>query len=389
MQIHTVKKGDTVFKIARQHSISPMKIIENNELENPDRLTVGQKLLILNPTRTYTVRGSDNLRKIAERFDVDYDKLLANNPYLYGKEKLYPGQLLAIKYDAPKYGIAFANGYCYSDTTEDRLSLIMPYVIYLTVGAGKREGNKIKILFDDRSIINEAKKNGKKVLLRVYDDTEDFSEEYLDNILKSLKEKNYDGIMIASYKAQKNSAKKYADFLLALRKLLMENDLLLFSEIDGNELSDVRDLCDGYTITYEKSGMSDIPDFESGEASMMRTFAENSESGKAYIDIPTTAYMGNEEILVSDVANLAYLAGQEILYDDEKKISYFNFNRYRAGQREPVRVAHESLENLKAKLDLIGELGYMGISFDIMKIPVEYLMMFEACFSHPKIYSDM
>ena len=389
MHIHTVKKGDTVFKIARAHSISPMKIIENNELENPDRLTVGQKLLILNPTRTYTVRGSDDLSKIAERFDVEYDKLLANNPYLYGNNKLYPGQILSIKYDAPKYGMAFANGYCYSDTTPERLSLAMPYVIYITVGAGRRNGDEVKMLFDDRAIISRAKENQKKVFLRVYDEGCDFSEGYMENLLGTLREKNYDGVMLASYNAMKNAPQNYAQFLVNLRKRLMENDLLLFSEVDGNEMTEVQDLCDGYTVTYQKSGLDNIPDFENGEAKMMRSFADKSEAAKAYIDIPSLAYMGDEEILISDAVELAYTAGQEIGYDDDKKISIFNFNRYRAGRREPVRVAYESLENLKAKLDLLGELGYMGISFDVMKVPVEYLMMFEVSFSHPKVYSDM
>ena len=46
MTIHTVKPGDTVFKIARMHGTSPMKIVEDNGLTNPDRLTVGEELLI-------------------------------------------------------------------------------------------------------------------------------------------------------------------------------------------------------------------------------------------------------------------------------------------------------------------------------------------------------
>ena len=84
MNIHTVKPGETIFKIAREHSSSPMKIIENNDLENPDRLSVGQELLILNPTRTYTVRGADTLDKIKDRFKVEKEKLHAYNPYLSG-----------------------------------------------------------------------------------------------------------------------------------------------------------------------------------------------------------------------------------------------------------------------------------------------------------------
>ena len=47
------------------------------------------------------------------------------------------------------------------------------------------------------------------------------------------------------------------------------------------------------------------------------------------------------------------------------------------------RVAFESLENIKAKLDLIYELGLMGISFDIMRVPTEYLMTFHSLFALP------
>ena len=167
MQIHTVKKGDTIFKIARKYATSPMKIIENNELENPDRLSVGQKLLILTPTRTYTVRGSDELSKIAERFGVKYDTLLSLNPYLYGKDKIYPGQILSIKHDTPKYGLACANGYCFNGATAERLSLTLPYLTYLTLGSGKRSGNDVEIMFDDTKFLNTAKENGKRTLLRI------------------------------------------------------------------------------------------------------------------------------------------------------------------------------------------------------------------------------
>ena len=140
---------------------------------------------------------------------------------------------------------------------------------------------------------------------------------------------------------------------------------------------------------YEKSCLDDIPSFDMGERRIMTDFAEKSEASKAYIDIPSFAYMGDEELTKSDAERLAYSAGREILYDEDKGINYFHYNKYRAGKRETVRVAYESLENIKAKLELAGELGFMGISFDIMRVPVEYLMMFETMFQRPTVYSEM
>ena len=389
MHIHTVKAGDTIFKIARQYATSPMKIIENNELENPDRLTVGQKLLILTPTRTYTVRGSDTLQKIADRFGVKYETLLANNPYLSGSDRIYPGQLLAIKYDTPTYGMGVANGYYFKGTTPDRLSLAMPYLTYITVSSGKRDGDEIQTLFDDGEVISLAKQNVKMPLMRIYDGNTDFSDEYLENLVSHAKERGYKGVMLAAYKAMREAPSEYAEFLMKLKKRLMENDMLLFCEIDGNSDTRLPDVCDGYTIMYEKSCLDDIPTFDMGERRIMTGFAESSEPSKAYIDIPSFAYMGDEELTKSDAERLAYSAGREILYDEDRGVNYFHYNKYRAGKRETVRVAYESLENIKAKLELAGELGFMGISFDIMRIPVEYLMMFETMFRRPTIYSDM
>ncbi len=386
MHIHTVRPGDTVFKIAREYSTSPIKIIENNELTNPDSLTVGQKLLILNPTRTYTVRGQDTLMRIADRFGVKYNSLLSGNPYLAGGNKLYPGQLLAVKYDAPKYGIASANGYYYKGTSRDRLSYVMPYLTYLTVAAGKRDGDNVKLLFDDTDIVDDAKKNGKIPLMRVYDDNTDFSEGYADSLLLMAKSHGYGGVTLASYRAMRESPDVFAEFMLNLKKRMLECDMILFMEMDGNSYASFPDVCDGYIVMYEKCCLENIPTFEEGERTLMERFSAESEPSKACIDIATYGYMGNDEITKSEADRLAQSAGANILYDSERGICHFTYNKYIGGKKETVRVAYESLENIKAKLDLAGELGFMGISFDIMNVPTEYLMLYETMFSHPNGY---
>ncbi len=383
MHIHTVKPGDTIFKIARKYSTSPMKIIENNELQNPDRLTVGQKLLILIPTRTYNVRGSDTLRRIADRFGVKYDSLLALNPYLSGKGQLYPGQILAIKYDNRSHGVASANGYYYKNTSDDRLALALPYLCYVTVSAAKRIEGELGMLFDDTEVMSVIKENKKIPLLRVYDCDIDFSDEYIDSLILLAKTHEYRGITLAAYRALRECKNSFEEFLMKLRKRLMEYDLLLFAELDGNESTDIADICDGYVIMYEKSPLDEIPTFDEGERRVLSEFAERGESAKAYIELPSYAYMGNEVITKDEADNIAYTSAKELLYDNERGIIHFEFNKYRAGKGETIKVRYEAPENIKAKLELMSELGYMGICFDIMRIPVEYLMMFECMFTRP------
>ncbi len=384
MKIHTVKPGDTVFKIAREHGVSPLKIIENNELENPDRLVVGQKLLILIPTRTYNVRGSDTLERIADRFGVSRKSLRAKNPYLAGTDKMYPGQLLAIKYDTPRYGLACANGYCYRGVNMDRLSLVAPYLTYLTVGAGVREGDEVKLTFDDTEPLEFARENGITPLFRVYDRGHDFSDEYINNLLLMAKAHGYGGITLAAYAAAKAEPKKFEDSLRRLKKMLTEYGMSLFLEVDGNSEITVADIADSHIIMYEKCPLEKIPTFDEGERRVMSNFAERYGGRGAYMDIATLGYMGDEEITKADFERLAHSSGKEILCDSERGICYFEYNKYKNGKKETVRASFEDLENIKSKLALAGELGFMGISFDIMNVPVEYLMMLEAMFSRPE-----
>ncbi len=384
MYIHTVKPGETIFKIARKYSVSPMKIIENNELKNPDRLAVGQQLLILTPTRTYTVRGSDTLKRIADRFGVKYETLLSQNPYLSGKDGIYPGQIIAVKYDNKLHGVAAANGYFYKDTSLDRLALAMPYLSYVTVSLAKRRGGKTELLFDDTAVIAETAAAGRAALMRVYDCDSYFDEAYADNLILLAKTHGYQGVMLAPYRGFKEKPGELEAFLMQLKKRLMECDLLLFLELDGNAQNEgIADICDGYAIMYEKLPSESVPSFENGEQRVFGELADKYESSKAYIQLPALAYMGDEVITKEEAERLAYSSGKEILHDSEAGMLHFEFNKYRAGKREEVKVRYESLENIKAKLGLLAELGFMGICFDIMHIPVEYLMMFEVMYDRP------
>ena len=48
--------------------------------------------------------------------------------------------------------------------------------------------------------------------------------------------------------------------------------------------------------------------------------------------------------------------------------------------RKQGEYVFESPEGLKAIFDLIHEYDYMGICFDIMRVPINYLMMYNAMF---------
>ena len=92
----------------------------------------------------------------------------------------------------------------------------------------------------------------------------------------------------------------------------------------------------------------------------------------AVVDIPTLAFAGDKYITLEEAHALAYAGGREILHDDGALISFFELN----GRK----ICFESMKNIKAKLELVAELGYMGISFDIMRVPTSTLMMYNSVF---------
>jgi spore germination protein len=380
MKIHRVKNGDTVYSIAKEYAVYPGKIIEANELINPDRLTVGQELLILTPTRTHTVRGGENLKSISFRFGVSEGELYAKNPSLMGNKSLYPGQVLTIKSDTPPYGMAFSHGYYYKGTPSEALARALPYLSYVTVCAAKADDDDVKLLFDDRAVVKLVRDAGKIPLLQIYSDTKCpyLENEVCDRAILLAKAHGYDGINLCLSGACDFHA--LSDFVLKLKKTLFDYGLILFVELDENRGVKIDDAFDGAILSYSRLGMENPVSFDEGEKCVFTDYSERCEASKAYIELCPFAVSGEEIITYHEAMKICQNTAREIFYDEKTKTCYFDCVKFTPKEKKELRVCFESLENVKAKLELIQELGFMGISFDIMRTPLSHLLMFDACF---------
>ena len=135
MQIHTVKDGESLYSIARRYSVPATKILSDNGLVG-DRLTTGDELLILTPTRTVTVRGGDTVDSISKRFDVKAKAIFSQNPVLKGKYRLHPGQILTVKQDTAYIGAGSALGVIKKGCNRDMLAESLPFMTYAVIDAG-------------------------------------------------------------------------------------------------------------------------------------------------------------------------------------------------------------------------------------------------------------
>lgn len=72
MQIYTIRQGDTLYNIARTFNSTVPQIVAANEIPEPNRLVVGQTIVIPIVGSFYYVRPGDSLWLIGRRFGINY-----------------------------------------------------------------------------------------------------------------------------------------------------------------------------------------------------------------------------------------------------------------------------------------------------------------------------
>ena len=110
-RVHTVKSGDTLWGVARQHGVTVPALAAANDLTTNSRLTVGTRLQIpgggtaagtaaANETTrmTYKVQRGDTLSQIAERFNVSVRQLMTWNQ-IRSSTSLRAGQQIVVYVD--------------------------------------------------------------------------------------------------------------------------------------------------------------------------------------------------------------------------------------------------------------------------------------------------
>ncbi len=85
MQIYAVRQGDSIFSIARAFGTNANRIIEANQLPEPNRLVIGQALVIPITGSFYYVQPGDTLYTIARRFGMSVQRLATINKITVNK----------------------------------------------------------------------------------------------------------------------------------------------------------------------------------------------------------------------------------------------------------------------------------------------------------------
>lgn len=96
---HEVRSGDTLSWIAEVHGVTTHELAERNDLEDADRIAVGQRLrLPADARRVHTVRAGETLTSIASSHAIPVSTIRERNA-LQG-DRLQVGQVLSLPLEA-------------------------------------------------------------------------------------------------------------------------------------------------------------------------------------------------------------------------------------------------------------------------------------------------
>ncbi len=408
MQIYTVRPGDTVNALAAEYGLDPGRIISDNGLMPDGLLVVGQSLIFLFPTETYTASGGETVSEIADRYQTTERELLRNNWFLQGKTTLAAGDNVVIRYeDAPTLNV-FLGGYAYDFINQDLLESVVSYMTYLMPFTYGFSPSGELVSPDDGRLIETANRYGTKPLMHLSTLTPGgyFSNEAahalfadpaaIENlqqkILENIRTKGYIGLDVDFEYLFANDKDAYVDFIAGTTALLNANGYicvvalppkisdnqagLLYEGIDYAALGEAADFL--FLMTYEWGYRLGPPMAVAPINSVRRVVEyarERIPAEKLILGISNYGYdwmlpyVRGESVAPSlstvEAVNLALERGAEIQFDEQAASPYFY---YTADDGREHVVWFEDARSYREKVNLIREYGLAGgFIWDLMR----------------------
>ena len=229
MLIHIVRRGDTLFSIARRYGVSVARLRSDNGLTENQTLVVGQALIVTLPARTYTVRAGDTLYSIAGRLGLTVNELIQNNPELALDSIIRPGQVLTVSFQGGKLREIVTKGYAYPTIRRDILRRALPFLTYLAVFSYGFTESGTLIPANDAALISAAYEFDTAPILvfssldesggfstarasRLFNDPQ-LQETVLNNLLDTMRQKGYVGVDMDFEYIAPEDAEGYQAFL--------------------------------------------------------------------------------------------------------------------------------------------------------------------------------
>lgn len=212
MIIHVVKSGESLYSIAKRYGVSYEKVVRDNELETPNRLVIGQTIVILEGERQHRVAPGESMYSIARKYGVTVNQILAANPQITNPAAIRVGQVLVIPERTSKLGTIEVNGYTFPNTSMEVIKKTLPYLTYLSIFSYEVNPDGTLRTINDEPLIRAARQARVAPLMVITNmeagggfssdvarsilKNEGNQDKLINNVINNLKSKNYYGLDI-------------------------------------------------------------------------------------------------------------------------------------------------------------------------------------------------
>ena len=401
MDIHIVQPGDTMYRLAQQYGVPMERLIQDNQLPDPSHLVVGQTIVVQYPELTHTVRAGDSLYSIAQMHNTTVAQLLRNNPGLQGRDLVYPGQHIVVKYSSRPRGPLTVNAYAYPYVGRGLLQATLPYLSQLTPFTYRFDGDDLIPLQDEvlasaalqsrvapifhLSNLDSQDRFSPEQAHELLSDEED-QEELIQEILRTIDRKGYRGVDVDFEFVRGEDAEDYARFLTRLRRALAPRGLPLIAALapkasagqpgrlyEGIDYHLIAKAVDFALLMAYDWGNPASPPMAVAPLPQVRKVVEYAltefSPEQLYLGIPNYGYNwplpfreGNRAVSVNNVeaVRLAWNRHAAIRYDETAQAPWL---RYVDEQGVEHEVWFEDARSIQAKLNLALEYGLYGVGY--------------------------
>ena len=212
MVIYTVRQGDSIYSIGRRLGVPPQKIIDDNLLQNPEQLAVGQVLVVAVDQIRHTVAPGESLFGIARRYGTTVAQILEANPDITNPAAIYPGQSVVVPVPDRKLGSIDVNGYAFPSISQSTLRNTLPHLTFISPFSYQVRANGSLVPLNDAVIIEAARAQRVAPLMVITNileggsfdselasavlNSEQAVSAVLDNVVQTIQSKNYTGLDI-------------------------------------------------------------------------------------------------------------------------------------------------------------------------------------------------
>lgn len=400
--IYTVKAGDSVYRIANQYGITTNDIVYANQLSNPDRLAIGQALVIPVDYFEYTVKRGDSLYSIARRYNLTVSQLLEANPSITNPSMIFIGQSIRVPAGNKVIRSIDVNGYAFPNIRDDALNNALPNLTFLSIFSYQVREDGSVVPINDQGLINTAWNNNVKPFMVItnigesggfnsdlastilYD--ENIKNTLINNVIQILNEKNYAGLDIDFEYVYPSDREAYNNFLRVVADRIKPLGYILTTavapKISANQPGLLYEAHD-YPVHGEVADHVIIMTYEWGytygppmavapinEVERVLKYAVSViPSRKILMGMPNYGYdwtlpyrRGSRANAISNLqaVNLAINNGATIQYDEKAQTPFF----YYTGENGARHVVwFDDARSLTARLKLVEKYNLGGVSY--------------------------